>query len=444
MVLPYSNSNYGADENSAQTASNTVDITANTAAIATKADLNGDTAQRFSAKELTVKHPSSAQGVNVREGVNSGFTNVVLEITDPNAELNESVDFYANLAVREVYVYNPTTSDPQGSAISALIDNAQGDAENALTLAETNETAIATLTASLATKADVTVDSTTGANMIETNEVHAKEFVVRASADYQGNIQLLPESLGVGIEEFLNSGLTNAAVTFRDKNQVAASASDNYANVVTRDVYVGGGISTTSLKSVLTTLNDLTASGTVAQMKYHQTRARKEDANGNHVGYLVFTAGDSTINDVHIDLMDITITPKAAGNAILCQWNINYNITGDQGDCIFIVKRNDGTTSTTLPFAEDSSGAYWTGVSFQSEHSNTHRGSNLDIKIVDESCLATTTTYELYVRVTDLDGATTNFYLNHPPPPNVIGDITNNTNTHEGTLSLATLTEIRA
>ena len=426
-------------------------VTQNTNDIATKADLNGDTAQRFSAKELTVKHPSSAQGVDVREGVNSGFTNAVLEIMDPNAELNESVDVYANLAVREVYVYNPTTSDPQGSAISALIDNAQGDAENALTLAETNETAIATmlttlsaLTASLATKADVTVDSTTGANMIETNEVHAKEFVARASADYQGNIQLLPVSLGVGIEEFLNSGLTNATVTFRDKNQVAASASDNYANVVTRDLYVGGGMSPTDFKSVLTTLNALTAPGTVAQMATHQTRARKEDANGNHVGYLLFTSGDSAIQDVHIDLMDVSITPTAAGNKILCQYNVNYNITGELGDYIFFVKRNDGTSSTTLPFAEDSSGAYWTGVSFQSEHSSSNRGTNLDVKIVDESCLAVATTYELYVRCTDLDAVTTEFFLNHPPPPNVVGDITNNTSTHEGTLSVATLTEIRA
>ena len=185
-------------------------------------------------------------------------------------------------------------------------------------------------------------------------------------------------------------------------------------------------------------------SGTVAQIKYHQTRARKEDANGNHVGYLLFTNGDSTINDVHIDLMDITITPKAANNKILCQWNINYNLVGDTGDNIFIVKRNDGTSSTTLPSSEDSVGDYWTGIAFQSEHSNTHRGTNLDIKIVDESCLATTTTYELYFRVTDLDGVTTEFFLNHPPPPNEIGDITNNTSTHEGTLSLATLTEIRA
>ena len=353
MVLPYSNSNYGADSYSAGTGvtingSNEISIgqSVGTSDSVTLAGLNingtvvtddllcnGDAAaQRFSAKELTVKHPSSAQGVNVREGVNSGFTNVVLEIMDPHAELNESVDFYANLAVREVYVYNPTTSDPQGSAITALIDNAQGDAENALTLAETNETAIATLT----------------------------------------------------------------------------------------------------------------ASGTVAQMKYHQTRARKEDANGNHVGYLLFTAGDSTINDVHIDLMDISITPKAAGNAILCQWNINYNITGETGDYIFFVKRNNGTSSTTLPFSEDSVGDYWTGVSLQYEHSSSNRGTNLEIKIVDESCLATTTTYELYVRCTDLDGVTTNFFLNHPPPPNEIGDITNNTSTHEGTLSLATLTEIRA
>jgi len=213
---------------------------------------------------------------------------------------------------------------------------------------------------------------------------------------------------------------------------------------VQTNLNVSGDITITGT-SVLSILNELTAPGTVAQMKYHQTRARKEDANGNISPYLLFTQGDTTIPDVHIDLMDISITPKKAGNAILCQWNINYNIVGDPADYIFIVKRNDGTSSTTLPFSQDSSGAYWTGISTVVEETFTSRGTNLEIKIVDEDCLATATTYELYARVTDSEAETTNLYLNGPgaPAPRLPTDLDGNSSL-EGTLSTATLTEIRA
>lgn len=332
-------------------------VSQHTSDIAGKAAINGDETQAFSANQLTIKHAQTLFGVQIREMINSGFTNAVIELKDNLAELNESNDEYANVAVREVYLYNPTA---QGLAVSTTLNS---------------------LTASVSSNTSNVATNTADLDVIK---------------------------FGTGGTITCNHNHTTSMITGLDAQ-----------------------------------LSALTASGTVAQVKYVQTRDRYLDSGGNHVGLTLIKSPNVT--DVHVDKLDVQITPKAANNKIIVEFVVNYNLTGDIGDYGFIVKRFDGTTRTTLALSEDSATDYFTVIASPTEFSEGHRGMNCVVKIVDENSLSVATTYELYARVTDSfsSSATSIFYLNGPAGEHPY-DAGGGNSSREGMLSVATLTEIRA
>ena len=390
---------------------------------ASNANLNGSTAQPFKANSLLLHDETQAtSGATVKEFYEHGssISNISLTIKDEAQVALSASDSYANLVTRDVYVGAGLTPTDFKSVLDTL------DA-----------------------KADVTIDTATGVNTIQTNELRLMNM---------GSPLLTPPSLGVNIEEFINSGLTNATIVFKDEYQVGLSASDNYANLVTRDLYVGGGMTPSDYKSVLTTLNALTASGTIAQVKTFQTREMKRDANGVHIGYTLRKGGfisGSTTNpnvsvgtDVHVDLLSpssLTITPTAIGNQVVCSFLVSYNSQGEVGDYGFVVKRYDvgAGTETMLEHSTDSAGNLFAVISSPLVTSGTTNGHTTEIRIIDENCLDVATQYRLYVRGTDISNANpASFWLNGPGAS--LEPSATTPATAEGMLSSVTLTEIRA
>ena len=382
---------------------------------ASNANLNGSTAQPFKANSLLLHDETQAtSGATVKEFYEHGssISNISLTIKDEAQVALSASDSYANLVTRDVYVGAGLTPTDFKSVLDTL------DA-----------------------KADVTIDAVTGVNTIQTNELRVMNM---------GSALLTPPSLGVNIEEFINSGLTNATIVFKDEYQVGLSSSDNYANLVTRDLYVGGGLTPSDYKSVLTTLNALTASGTVAQVVPFQTREMKRRVSDNvSIGYPF--SGFSSVpagTDVWIDLISpasLTITPKTAGNKIIISYLLTFNIQGEVGDYGFVVKRLASGIETMLPNATDSNDSTFAVISSPLVTSGTTHGHTTEVRIVDESCLDVATQYKLYIRCTDADSTSqATFYLNGPGGGEEPHEPTTLLATYEGTLSSVVFTEIRA
>jgi len=317
----------------------------------------------------------------------------------------------SGIAVLDLLRYNNTQAIQANAA--AIVTNTTDIANNANDITSVGATLAAMNTATTASIATNTANIATNASAISSN---ASDIATHTAALSQ---QQITNSL------FNSSFLQNANDIATNTTAIASNAT-NLSN------------------AVVAIQASLIESGTVAQVKYVQTRDRYLDSGGNHVG-LALTNSGSGVDDVHVDKLDVTITPKAAENKIIVEFVVNFNVIGETADYGFIVKRFDGTTRTTLAQSQDNTTDYFTVIATPLHNSDANKSSNAVVKIVDENSLSVATTYELYARVTDSfsSSATSIFYLNGPAGEHPY-DAGGGNSSREGMLSVATLTEIRA
>tara|TARA_R110000772_G_scaffold208013_1_gene318497 strand:+ start:637 stop:1203 length:567 start_codon:yes stop_codon:yes gene_type:complete len=157
--------------------------------------------------------------------------------------------------------------------------------------------------------------------------------------------------------------------------------------------------------------------GTVASVNMLQTRTQDSYAAAN--------SGNGTV----ITPLNITFTPKQAGNKVILEFTVNGE--GNQNQ-VFLVSRNDVFLTDTT----DASNNRWAGIAagaYDAQTSNTP--SNYTIRILDLNTLATESTYKVQVRSSTSSSST--FKLNR-------GYNSAGANTYEAMLSVATATEIWA
>jgi hypothetical protein len=120
--------------------------------------------------------------------------------------------------------------------------------------------------------------------------------------------------------------------------------------------------------------------GTVASVNMLQTRTQGDFAAG--------TSGNGTA----ITPLNITFTPKQAGNKVILEFTINGEAQAT--DIVFIVSRND-----TLLADSYGGNNRWEGIAAQAyDVDSTSTPGNMSIRILDLNTLATETTYKLQVR----------------------------------------------
>jgi hypothetical protein len=158
--------------------------------------------------------------------------------------------------------------------------------------------------------------------------------------------------------------------------------------------------------------------GTVASVNMLQTRTQDS--------YTGATSGNGTV----ITPLNITFTPKQAGNKVILEFTVNGD--GDQ-DQVFLVSRND----VFLADATNASNNRWAGVAAGAYDQNvSSTPSNYSIRILDLNTLATESTYKVQVRSSGASAKT--FYLNRT------ANNSTGTDDYEATLSVVTATEIWA
>ena len=157
--------------------------------------------------------------------------------------------------------------------------------------------------------------------------------------------------------------------------------------------------------------------GTVASVNMLQTRTQDS--------YTAATTGDGTV----ITPLNITFTPKQAGNKVILEFTVNGECSHDM---VFLVSRN----GTFLADATDGSNNRWAGTTAMAyDVDNTSTLGNMSIRILDLNTLAVESTYKVQVRSSS--GTATTFYLNRSI--NSAGG-----DGYETTLSTVTATEIWA
>ena len=157
--------------------------------------------------------------------------------------------------------------------------------------------------------------------------------------------------------------------------------------------------------------------GTVASVNMLQTRTQGS--------YTAATSGNGTV----ITPLNITFTPKQAGNKVILEFTVNGE---GPTNMMFIVSRND----VLLADSTDASNNRWAGVANMSHDSdNDSTTNNMSIRILDLNTLATETTYKLQVRASG--GTAHTFRLNRS-----YGSA--GADNYEATLSVTTATEIWA
>jgi len=155
--------------------------------------------------------------------------------------------------------------------------------------------------------------------------------------------------------------------------------------------------------------------GTVVQMRAIQTRtiatyAAPVDGNGTKVTPL-----------------DIVITPRKAGNAMILEWHCNGEM---HHDTVYIVQRNGALLADTTNAANNR----WAGVMAQPYDVDVaSTPDNAILRITDFNTLATATTYSLHVRASGATAYT--LYLNS----SVLAPADN----YETSISTGTATEVQ-
>ncbi len=156
--------------------------------------------------------------------------------------------------------------------------------------------------------------------------------------------------------------------------------------------------------------------GTVVQMRAIQTRTQAT--------YTAPTSGTGT----QVTPLDMVITPRKAGNAMVLQWVLNGEM---HHDCVYVVTRN----GTILTNAVNGSNNRWSGVAghpFDNDQNSTQ--SNVVISITDFNTLSTASTYAVCVRSSS--GSVYTLALNR-----TLGST--GADAFEATLSTCTATEIQ-
>ena len=129
--------------------------------------------------------------------------------------------------------------------------------------------------------------------------------------------------------------------------------------------------------------------GTVASVNMLQTRTQDS--------YTAATTGDGTV----ITPLNITFTPKQAGNKVILEFTINGE---GQDNTIFLVSRNDVLLTDTT----NASNNRWAGIAVGDHDGNAANTPNeVSVRILDLNTLATESTYKVQVRAT---GSTTKTY----------------------------------
>ena len=116
--------------------------------------------------------------------------------------------------------------------------------------------------------------------------------------------------------------------------------------------------------------------------------------------------------------LDITFTPKKAGNTVVLNWSVFGEAWNSASDCVFLVTRtpNSGVgagVDVHLPNAVDDVNNTWSGVTTGGHDGNdASTPSTINIKIVDLNSLDVSTTYSVYMRAAN--NRTLYFQLNRP------------------------------
>ena len=157
--------------------------------------------------------------------------------------------------------------------------------------------------------------------------------------------------------------------------------------------------------------------GTVASVNMLQTRTQDSYTGAN--------SGNGTV----ITPLNITFTPKQAGNKVILEFTINGE---GNNNLVFLVSRND----TLLADATNASNNRWAGTTAMAYDTNVvSTPNNITVRILDLNTLATESTYKVQIRSSQ--AATQTFRLNRSYE-------TTGEDGQEATLSVATATEIWA
>jgi hypothetical protein len=171
--------------------------------------------------------------------------------------------------------------------------------------------------------------------------------------------------------------------------------------------YPTGSVSTPTTTNV---------AGTVASVNMLQTRTQDS--------YTAATTGNGTV----ITPLNITFTPKQAGNKVILEFTVNGEAQAT--DMVFLVSRNDVLLTDTT----NASNNRWAGIVPQAyDVDSTSTPGNMSIRILDLNTLATESTYKVQVRSSY--GTALTFRLNRTY--NSAGSDQN-----EAMLSVVTATEI--
>jgi hypothetical protein len=137
--------------------------------------------------------------------------------------------------------------------------------------------------------------------------------------------------------------------------------------------------------------------GAVVQVVQKQTRTQ--------ASYSAPVSGNGT----EMALLTTTITPKKAGNVVICE----FTVSGEwHWDTVLVLTRNN----VPLPDSTNSSGATgnrWSGIGTNQYESNGDQSSTpttVTIVFVDKSSLSTASTYRIHVRASGATARTA--YLN--------------------------------
>lgn len=142
-------------------------------------------------------------------------------------------------------------------------------------------------------------------------------------------------------------------------------------------------------------------SGAVLQVQHIQTRTQ-----GTYAAPVIAAGTGLSNAGTEIAPVTISVTPQKAGNKIIIEWMMNNECHWDTS---YVVTRN----GTIMTDSADSN--RWSGLN----HNNYESAGDLDstpvsdkITFIDNSTLATTTTYRLHIRSSGASART--YYLNRP------------------------------
>ena len=176
----------------------------------------------------------------------------------------------------------------------------------------------------------------------------------------------------------------------------------------------------TNFQRIHDRLEAMTAPGSVVQMQSVQSRVQASYSAPIVVAPIIG-------NGTQITPLNIVITPRKAGNAMVLEWHVNGEA---HQDTVYIVQRN----GLLLLDTTDVSNLRYAGLAAQPyDGDSVTTPDNAILRITDFNTLAIATTYSLHIRASG--GTAYTLFLNRP-----VGSA--GVDTQETSLSSATATEI--